>query len=67
MARLLAWAAVILIVLTDSSYAYLDPGTGSFLLQAMIGALASAAAFFGIFRQKIRDAWSRFIHKRQSN
>jgi hypothetical protein len=35
-------ALVLLIVFHDSAYAYLDPGIGSFLVQAAIGALLGA-------------------------
>ena len=36
-----------------NSYAYLDPGSGSILLQALIGGLAAAATTLTVY-------WSRF-------
>ena len=42
--------AIFLIV--TNAYAYLDPGTGSFILQAIIGFLAALSAGFYIIGQK---------------
>ena len=43
--------------------AYLDPGMGSLILQALIGGLAAAGAFASLYFQKIktifREAFSR--------
>jgi hypothetical protein len=45
---------------TTDAYAYIDPGTGSILLQSIIGALAVGAAFVAGFWQKIRSFFARF-------
>ena len=37
-------------------YLYIDPGMGSMLIQAIVGAVAAGSAFFYMFRQKIA-AW----------
>lgn len=37
------------------AYAYLDPGTGSMILQGMIGGIAAAWAVFGLYFQKIKS------------
>ena len=39
--------------------AYLDPGTGSILLQSLIGAVAVGAAAVGTFYGRIRAFFSR--------
>lgn len=44
-----------LAIFATPAMAYLDPGAGSMALQALIAALAGAAAFVGHFRQKIMD------------
>ena len=44
----------LLLLLTNPVYAYLDPGTGSMLLQAMLAALAAVAVVFRIFWNRIR-------------
>ena len=39
--------------------AYLDPGTGSLILQAVVAALAGAAVVIASYRQKIRAFFRR--------
>jgi len=46
---------VIFFLLTNKSYAYLDPGTGSIILQVLAFVLASTIAFFKFFYQKFKD------------
>ena len=46
---------VIFFLLTNKSYAYLDPGTGSIILQVLAFILASTIAFFKFFYQKSKD------------
>ena len=43
-----------LISYTLPAYAYLDPGTGSMLLQGLIGGIATAIAFLSIYWQKVK-------------
>ena len=44
-----------LISYTSPAYAYLDPGTGSILLQGLIAGIASAMAFLSIYWQKVKS------------
>ena len=41
------------IFLPPDAHAYVDPGTGSLILQALIAGGVSALAFFASFRRKI--------------
>ena len=43
-----------LISYTSPAYAYLDPGTGSMLLQGLIGGIAATIAFLSIYWQKVK-------------
>ena len=43
----------ILLLSTKPAYAYLDPGTGSMVIQALIAAVAAISVSIGIF-------WGRF-------
>ena len=43
-----------LIAYTSPAYAYLDPGTGSMLLQGLIGGIAASIAFLSIYWQKVK-------------
>jgi len=46
----------------QSAYAYMDPGTGSILFQALIGALAGLAITLKIYWYKIKE---RLMRKKQ--
>ena len=48
-----------LISYTSPAYAYLDPGTGSILLQGLIGGIAAAIAFLSIYWQKVKAFFSK--------
>ena len=51
------WLAVIVITLSvEPAYAYLDPGTGSMLLQVILGGVAAVAVALKLFWYKIRAA-----------
>ena len=43
-----------LISYTSPAYAYLDPGTGSMLLQGLIAGLAAIISFLSIYWQKVK-------------
>jgi hypothetical protein len=45
-----------LIMLTLPAYAYLDPGTGSMLLQVILGGIAAIGVALKLFWHKIRIA-----------
>ena len=43
-----------------NAYAYLDPGTGSIILQALAGAIAAISSFFYYYGKKIKDFFKKF-------
>jgi hypothetical protein len=47
--------------LVSPAYAYLDPGTGSIILQGIIGGVAAGAAIIGIYWQKVKAFFSSDI------
>ena len=51
---------ICLISYTSPAYAYLDPGTGSMLLQGLVAGLAAIISFLSIYWQKVK---SFFIKK----
>ena len=53
--------AIFLIV--TNAYAYLDPGTGSFILQAIIGFLAALSAGFLYYWTKVKNFFLRLFKK----
>lgn len=46
---------------TADAHAYIDPGTGSILLQSIIGAIAVGASFVAGFWHKIRSFCRRIM------
>ncbi len=54
----LALLAASLCVVTTPAYAYLDPGTGSMILQGIVGALAVGAAYVSIFWHRIKGLFT---------
>ncbi len=51
--------AVFLLVPLVSAFAYVDPGTGSMVIQALIAALVGGAAILGAF-------WRKLFRRRRS-
>ena len=49
---LLAIATIMVGILTSSAYAYLDPGTGSIILQVLLGGVAGLALAGKLYWQK---------------
>jgi len=42
-----------------TSHAYLDPGTGSILLQAIVGSVAAGAAVIGLYWRRLKSLFVR--------
>ena len=57
--------AIFLIV--TNAYAYLDPGTGSFILQAIIGFLAALSAGFLYYWTKVKNFFLKFFKKNHND
>ena len=57
--------AIFLIV--TNAYAYLDPGTGSFILQAIIGFLAALSAGFLYYWTKVKNFFLKFFKKNKND
>ena len=47
---------VMMVLATEPAFAYLDPGTGSMLLQVILGGVAAVAVAVKLFWYKIRAA-----------
>lgn len=57
-------SAVCLLVSTAPVHAYIDPGTGSLVVQAVIGGLTAGITVAGIYWRKVLDAFSRMFPSR---
>jgi hypothetical protein len=54
MKKLIGHALIISLLLAQPAYAYIDPGTGSMLLQGLIAAVAAAAVAIKLYWQKVK-------------
>ena len=50
-----------------NAYAYLDPGTGSFILQAIIGFLAALSAGFLYYWTKVKNFFLKLFKKNKND
>jgi len=53
--------------MTVPSYAYLDPGTGSIILQAIIAFLAAATTVMSGFWKKIKTIYSKVFSTKKKD
>jgi hypothetical protein len=47
--------------LIEQAHAYIDPGTGSMIVQAVIGVIVAASVAIGIFWSRVRSFFGRFF------
>lgn len=59
MARITVWFALAVSAIPGVAHAYIDPGTGSVLVQALIAAVAMVGVFFGRIQAAIRRYLTR--------
>lgn len=57
---------LILIFFADSAFAYLDPGTGSMMVQALIAIFAAVSVTIGIFWNRLRSFFGRISGRKNS-
>ena len=55
---------IILIIKTSNAHAYLDPGTGSINLQAIIGFIAAGIATISIYWTKFKSIIAKIFSKK---
>ncbi len=63
----LASNIIAIFLIVTNAYAYLDPGTGSFILQAIIGFLAALSAGFLYYWTKVKNFFLKFFKKNNSD
>ena len=56
-----------LIVFPTNAFAYLDPGTGSIILQAILGFIAATIASVSIYWTKFKSLISKLLNKKKEN
>lgn len=48
------------------AYAYIDPGTGSMMIQALLALLATVSVSVGIFWKRIRSFFTRLLSRNKN-
>jgi hypothetical protein len=54
-------------VLINNAYAYLDPGTGSIILQAILGAIAAGFSYCAFYWNKVKNFFKKLFKKKEKN
>jgi hypothetical protein len=64
-----AYASIDVGAFDQTAYAYyIDPGTGSMIIQVLIGAIVGGLALIGVYRMRVRNFFSNlFKRRRQDN
>jgi len=58
-----AFALIVVLFSEKVAYAYIDPGTGSMILQAVLAAIVGSAVAIKIFWRKIKSLCLRLVGK----
>ena len=58
---------IIFFTLTNSAYAYLDPGTGSIILQAILGFIAASLATLSFYWSKVKLFLNKIFKKNKKS
>jgi uncharacterized YccA/Bax inhibitor family protein len=56
-----------LILYASSAFAYLDPGTGSMIIQAILGGIAAFFTSAYIYWEKLKNFFKKFSKKNKKN
>ena len=56
----------LVLIYVNQSYAYIDPGTGSMLVQAVLAVIAAVSVSIGIFRHRIRSFLDRLFNRNRN-
>ena len=67
MIKILLYNIIAIFLIVTNAYAYLDPGTGSFILQAIIGFLAALSAGFLYYWTKVKNFFLRIFKKNNND
>tara|TARA_B100000401_G_C52673579_1_gene656152 strand:- start:57 stop:278 length:222 start_codon:yes stop_codon:yes gene_type:complete len=51
---------------TNFAHAYLDPGTGSIILQALLGAIAAITSYFVFGWNKVKNFFKKIFKKNKT-
>ena len=58
---------ILALMAPSKAYAYLDPGTGSIILQAILGFIAAAITSISIYWTKFKSLLNKIFRKKKDN
>ena len=58
---------IFIIFINRSAFAYLDPGTGSVILQIILSSIAAGAAFVGVYFNKFKQFFKKLFFQKSKN
>ena len=58
---------IIFLTLTSNSFAYLDPGTGSYILSLIAMILAGIVSVYTFLKLKVKNFFNKFKKKNEEN
>lgn len=61
--KIVVLSLIFFLIFQNKSYAYLDPGTGSMLLQAIAAGIVGLLTWVSFARQKIKEILTRLKNK----
>ena len=67
MKKYLFYIFTLYILLNTDAYAYLDPGSGSMILQAILGFIAAALATVSYYWEKVKTFLSKLLRKKKNS
>ncbi len=67
MKKYLFYIVALYVLLNTDAYAYLDPGSGSMILQAILGFIAAALATVSYYWEKVKTLLSKFFRKKKKS
>ena len=67
MNKKLLYLLIFFLINPSIAYAYLDPGTGSIILQALVSIIAAIAAFFSLARYKVKEFFKSLLKKKNDD
>ena len=65
MNKIIFQSFLIYIVSTNNVFAYLDPGTGSIILQAILGAIAAGFSYCVFYWNKVKNFFKKIFKKKE--
>jgi len=67
MKKILLICFTFIIFFNNKAFAYLDPGTGSIIIQAILGGIAAGATYCSMYWQKIKDFFNKKNNKKNKD